>query len=703
MKIKYYSVEYPATGTEAFWEEEVLTEYDSITDERKMLTPTIPTAPEVTGAVFSRFYPNPESSRFSVVSAPTLYIVDESSASSDDASDAEENHAVELSLSSREVVDGKFVEEWQGMYAGETVVLKFEENGNDAYGRFIISIGSQESEPVDINDSEVSEDVTIGDYTASIKVSFLTGTEESSSQDIEIYSAYAVQECKVNVFYYNPTGEKVSASGYPKTVAYGTVISNEDIIVPPRDNWEPEVPDDIVVDGDKEVEIPYVRTITVPLSDDTTYNVKVTWNQRYPDIPYGEIPKKDDEHLSGVYLSDVKIYSARGEGVQIANQEELNNPKVELSAKWVPATGIHYNSISELRELIGIIPTTFASSSEAVSRIGYEQGERFSFKEGFSHAFHEPVETGGSVVTRGIVNAIGNIGSQCQFYEQCGGYYSFDRAVSDAIEGYPKNARLKFYDEETNSLRTVRSLHDDNNFDFTKDKSFITTWTEFRSSGATEDHLIENGPHWIYVDDTPEVGIDIDYSDSIDLSNILFVSSGKAIDYEVPYDGYLSMFALACLNCSSLKRESGENVSIIMSGTNRFFEPNVYNLNGMYVTAAAGSCFLDVYGENSSAKSSILLGMWLQMTTLDWFATSDGQYIKHFSTSSPLSPFSIGIMVSKGDVISVSNSLISVPSKFVLSTPQVHGYVHSKTFSDKEFARNYIAKHAKLFRRRATV
>lgn len=371
-------------------------------------------------------------------------------------------------------------------------------------------------------------------------------------------------------------------------------------------------------------------------------------------------------------------------------------------------------TLDELRQSVGVIPSPFCQDPFAKCRIPNETTaaeKKVNFKTGFTDAFQTKLP-GGRVVTRQMLNTLGNIGTQCQFFEQCGGFYTFDRRVSDAIGGYPNNAMLQFFDKETNALRTVVSLKDDNTADFVSDRSLI------------------DGEHWKFVDDNPEIGIDVDYSDFIDLSDRIFTSTGITDLYEVPYDSYLQMFAVCTLDCESMARNQTEDLKIetgfktetkteIDPGTGGEIKVEVTTLtyaefNGMYATNAYGTAYLDVHNKEGTSFGSVIIGGYNPYT---WFVhanndyavpktnkkTHESEYIVHIVETCPLSPLSCGIVLSKGDKIRIRNNVVSKMNNDAIIKRFGENAVHDYFFDDKTLKKNYYFKFANLYRRRCTV
>lgn len=344
--------------------------------------------------------------------------------------------------------------------------------------------------------------------------------------------------------------------------------------------------------------------------------------------------------------------------------------------------------VQELREMVGVVPQPFAASPSSKSEIVDDDSVtpvKLSYQKGFTAAFSAPLPAG-KVITRGMMNALGNLGSQCQFFEQCGGFWTFDRKVSDSIHGYPEGAFLQYFDEEKNELRTVRSLKDNNENDFVADRSFI-------------DGDPEKGG-WTYVDDNPPVGIEVDYSDYEDLSDTLFVGTGIPDLYEVPYDSYLQLFAIGTLDCASLRRDEAEDCQVYFGeGEDRVYR----KLNGMYFTTGTGTSFLDVYSRESQTFGSVVLGGWAPYEWIVWNSENESEF--HAEKICPISPFTCGIMLTKGDKIRIRNSLkdsplgVVDPSDTGYKSSWPKGVVHERMFDDSVLRRNYLVRFANLYRR----
>lgn len=114
------------------------------------------------------------------------------------------------------------------------------------------------------------------------------------------------------------------------------------------------------------------------------------------------------------------------------------------------------------------ITKPFASGEGAtLTTIKAESGSDNSvnYNDGFPSVYSTPKSNGGKYVTRGEMNAIGNLASQNQFYFMAGGINTFDQDFCDKIGGYPEGAILDYLDK--GKLFKVMSLVDGNTIDFT--------------------------------------------------------------------------------------------------------------------------------------------------------------------------------------------------------------------------------------------
>ena len=128
------------------------------------------------------------------------------------------------------------------------------------------------------------------------------------------------------------------------------------------------------------------------------------------------------------------------------------------------------------------VPALFASAINSDCHKVDTQASGFSYQYGIPSTY---ASLTGKKVCRGDVNGIGRAITQMKWFNQLGGYYTFDTQVSELIGGYPQGAVLKYKDEETGFVREVMSLIPDNTFNFVESPEFI------------------NDEYWTYVDNVP--------------------------------------------------------------------------------------------------------------------------------------------------------------------------------------------------------
>lgn len=94
-----------------------------------------------------------------------------------------------------------------------------------------------------------------------------------------------------------------------------------------------------------------------------------------------------------------------------------------------------------------------------------------SISEGFPDITMQPVADGGIPPEGKDMNGILNILSQFYFFTQCGGAYTFNTAVSNAIGGYPQGAVL-WYNSGNIHIQVVSNIAN-NTYNFTTDPTLI--------------------------------------------------------------------------------------------------------------------------------------------------------------------------------------------------------------------------------------
>lgn len=133
---------------------------------------------------------------------------------------------------------------------------------------------------------------------------------------------------------------------------------------------------------------------------------------------------------------------------------------------------------------------------------------KVNFFDGFPSSYSAPHENGGNFVTRGQLNAIGNLASKNEFYRMCGGINTFDQEFADKIGGYPKDAILDYFDG-INLLKVI-SLVADNKYDFNK-FGFGGKWAELGTNNVIKrDTLVADLPN-VFVDFSLDGIINIGY------------------------------------------------------------------------------------------------------------------------------------------------------------------------------------------------
>lgn len=113
-----------------------------------------------------------------------------------------------------------------------------------------------------------------------------------------------------------------------------------------------------------------------------------------------------------------------------------------------------------------------------------EDPQRANLQTGFPPITQIPIANGGIPPERMDFNGLGYLLSSFYFFTQCGGVYTFNRNVSNAIGGYPLGAVL-YYTDSNGTTYKVRSLLENNTFDFVTTPSYI------------------DDKHWAYVSSTP--------------------------------------------------------------------------------------------------------------------------------------------------------------------------------------------------------
>lgn len=135
------------------------------------------------------------------------------------------------------------------------------------------------------------------------------------------------------------------------------------------------------------------------------------------------------------------------------------------------------------------MPRPFAKGENdaPLTPIESSEGVNVNFYNGFPSVYSSPHSDGGKYITRGEMNAIGNLASQNQFYFLAGGINTFDEEFCNAIGGYPQGAVLDA--NQLGVIRKVVSLKDNNKVNFNGGSTI---------EGITDGYV--DGVNWQYAD-----------------------------------------------------------------------------------------------------------------------------------------------------------------------------------------------------------
>ena len=157
------------------------------------------------------------------------------------------------------------------------------------------------------------------------------------------------------------------------------------------------------------------------------------------------------------------------------------------------------------------IPQPFASAEgAALTEIEAATSNNVNFADGFPSVYEAPSSNNGKFVTRGEMNAIGNLASANEFARACGGIVTFDQRLATKIGGYPRGAVLEML-SGLDYARVV-SLVDDNLVDFTGNSIDTTIVGNICKLGSVD------GVNWAFC----ERGSVPDYQTVLEIPNIKF-------------------------------------------------------------------------------------------------------------------------------------------------------------------------------------
>lgn len=448
---------------------------------------------------------------------------------------------------------------------------------------------------------------------------------------------------------------------------------------------------------------PYTNANIIKDENEDKWYLKSTWGSLYPTL--SPIPQKNNSQFGGAFLktdpSKVigRTHGADGKSVTTTSSTYLGSGTFDSSVtsytisackiQVVWNTPIEWNTLQNIRDAIDTLPCPFGAGSGALATypaVSPASGD-ISFAQGFPPAYTKPliksngeVDQTARVISRKDVNALGYYGTQEQFFAQCGGYYTFDQSICDAIGGYPQTAILRYFDSAINCLRTVYSLVDNN------------TWN-FIENGV-------DGVHWKYIDDNPALTLRVEYSDFVDLRDVLFVETGLADFYEVPYDGVLQMHALSFCDMHSTLRDYDEYVymytGVAWNPDIGEYEEVYENLQGAFATKFLGNVYLDVWDTKTNTTNSILIrndGSLITQAS-DWIVNiAFGAYYQYKLPRYVVTQGSV--FLNKGSKIRVRGVYEEIMNdeKFGDSSR-----VYPRVLSDMEVRRFYLCKFANFYR-----
>lgn len=190
-----------------------------------------------------------------------------------------------------------------------------------------------------------------------------------------------------------------------------------------------------------------------------------------------------------------------------------------------------------------VISRPFASGDDAVcADIELTSGENINFVDGFPSSYSAPKANGGKFVTRGEINAIGNLASRNEFIRMLGGLNTFNRAFSDAVGGYPEGAVLDVL--IGNKLFKAISLVDNNQVDVSSRGADGINWKYLNQDEAEADPGAAS-----YVD--------------VDVGDINFYGNGSSTtsflvgSFRAPVSGLISVSPL----CASPAHSANNNTT----------------------------------------------------------------------------------------------------------------------------------------------
>lgn len=204
------------------------------------------------------------------------------------------------------------------------------------------------------------------------------------------------------------------------------------------------------------------------------------------------------------------------------------------------------------------IPQPFASAEgAALTEIEAATSNNVNFADGFPSVYEAPSSNNGKFITRGEMNAIGNLASANEFARACGGIVTFDQRLATKIGGYPRGAVLEML-SGLDYTRVV-SLVDDNLVDFTGNSIDTTIVGNTCKLGSVD------GVNWAFC----ERGSVPDYQTVLEIPNIKFFGNESSSWEEyvgvftAPSDGSIVVLGNADITAQSAGANSSGIIIVV--------------------------------------------------------------------------------------------------------------------------------------------
>lgn len=199
-----------------------------------------------------------------------------------------------------------------------------------------------------------------------------------------------------------------------------------------------------------------------------------------------------------------------------------------------------------------------------------EDPQRANLQTGFPAVTQIPIDDGGIPPERLDFNGLGYLLSSFYFFTQCGGIYTFNQDVSNAIGGYPLGAVLYYTDSEGATYR-VKSTKENNQDNFVTTPSYI-------------------GNSWVIVSDTPQASLqyigDVKSSTRTANHGNWFLCNGQAISRTT----YAELFSIIGTNFGA-----GD-------GSTTF---NLPDYRGKFLRGLGGNSAADIYTTQAEGLPNI--------------------------------------------------------------------------------------------------